>query len=429
MNQARHVDTLDERLLLDGKRFRRQSLWLAIGLSITITLPAVYIQGLVHDLFTNARILAEISSDSLLIGALVPLALLCNWLGITWIARSDPQCVLPDDTLLLERNDCNNCRKSVEDKIVPICGVLTRQLEDVTTETDQAATRIIGLVQELDSSTQGLVDYISDAIHNSEKLQRDAETTLSLATSTQEALDRQFHDWFKQDERDRERIIKVVEESKSLIEFIQLVKSIADQTNMLALNAAIEAARAGEHGRGFAVVADEVRNLSQKSNEAAEQIEAGVNQLIGTIEQQFEDKLQEDHIESEKQHMDAFHSSFDNMNRIYLELQTLLHQILDYSQNQSQTIASRIMEVLGNIQFQDITRQRLEQVTKALNAVAHFSKQFSSTSRDAGDPPELNIEDLTLDYRMHSQRKAHAEATGNSVTDDKNTDGPAIELF
>ena len=178
------------------------------------------------------------------------------------------------------------------------------------------------------------------------------------------------------------RITTLGERSKQIFEIVDVIKDIADQTNLLALNAAIEAARAGEQGRGFAVVADEVRKLAEKTSKAT----AEVGEMIGAIQDETNKAVQA-MTESQTRvgkGVSLSAEAGDALHKILVSvqgLQSMVQQIASATEEMStvsDTISSDI-EVVANVSKE--TSSSAGEIEGASNNLARLSADLQEVTR------------------------------------------------
>jgi len=142
------------------------------------------------------------------------------------------------------------------------------QSEQQTTMVNEAAQ---GMMLSINSVSENANNTANSTVEVSAEVDKGKQLTLSVAQSIQQ---------LSQTMDESVGVINDLQtESLNIGSVLEVISSIAEQTNLLALNAAIEAARAGEQGRGFAVVADEVRNLAQRTQESTKEIREMVSRL------------------------------------------------------------------------------------------------------------------------------------------------------
>jgi methyl-accepting chemotaxis protein len=169
--------------------------------------------------------------------------------------------------------------------VVNVISPLTRVSQDLSQLSVETSALSTDQRNDSEFISQAMEDMIKSVVEESEKATTAAQAATDADVEAKEGYRivqntvTSITDLASDVERAGEVINKLEADTESVAGILDVIKGIAEQTNLLALNAAIEAARAGEQGRGFAVVADEVRTLASRTQESTLEIQTVIEQL------------------------------------------------------------------------------------------------------------------------------------------------------
>ena len=220
-------------------------------------------------------------------------------------------------------------------------------------------------------------EEVTRRIHQTNQTTADSQSTVQnghdIVTATGDSIRSQA-----QAMEHASRVIqKLSNDSQEVGAILNVIKGIANQTNLLALNAAIEAARAGEQGRGFAVVADEVRSLAVKSQESAKEIDGIVAQLLAASSEAVE-VIETGHskMDSSLQQAEEASGALDSIAAAFKAIAQLATDIAEAAEQQegvAREVTSSVQQRMHNSQSSD---QDAEQVRASGQRIAQLAQQL-----------------------------------------------------
>lgn len=299
-------------------------------------------------------------------------------------------------------------------------GAIDEQLKVVIDDTESSALELIQQARKLNDAAVTLLHYLKNSNLSAHGMEQEVEVSVASILQISSFVQK-LPDMIRDDvETIQSAAIKEIE---GLASFIKIIKDISKQTDLLALNAAIEAARAGDAGLGFMVVADEVRKLSVRSASAAAMIEKG---LIGA-QHTMRDGLKLSPMDMQITEATTIVASIRKLQENYDDIQQFYKTLFTVVTAHNTDLAAGIAEMLGNIQYQDVIRQRIERVMLAID---ERNKVLGELPRCLG-APESGLEQLAAqmlgvldEYLANEQRHAPASTTAGPG------DGlPKFELF